>query len=93
MRKACRMQRSIKAPALASFKFDLAGKERKERVVFAALDVFARLNFSAALTHQNHAGSYQLAVTDFRAQILWLGVSPEPGRSSRLFMCHKKDWC
>lgn len=59
-----------------------------ERIVLASAHIFAGKNRRAALPHQDGAALDQLSVANFGAEILWLGISPQPSGTTRFFMCH-----
>jgi hypothetical protein len=60
----------------------------KQRVVAAAAYVYTRMDVCAALTHQDVAGEYELAVGALYAQTLGLGIAAVFGRTYTFFMCH-----
>ena len=46
------------------------------------------MEFGAALANYDHASSYGLAVMEFYAQALSVGISAQPGRTTCFFMGH-----
>lgn len=59
---------SVKSFAFARGEFDDAGKTRVERVVTASAHIQTRMDFGAALAHDDGAGVTPLSVVDFYAE-------------------------
>lgn len=74
-----RLQAAIEPAALVLVEHHLAREDRVERVVFAAADIFPRVNASPALADKDRACVDDFAIADFRSEILRLGITPETG--------------
>lgn len=77
---------AVKPHALALGEFDNASENGVKSVVFAALNVFARVHFGAALADKHFAGVHSLAVADFGPEVLRIGIAAQSGGAARLFV-------
>jgi len=65
---------------------DFAVHKREQRVVAAASDVVAGVNFRSALTYENITGQYELTVRTFYAEALRVTVASVFGGTAALFV-------
>ena len=72
-----------------AFKFYTAFNFSVDGVVLTHTYVVAGMEFSTALTNDDAAGGYQLAVMSFGTQTLCVRVTTVVGATSTFFMCMK----
>ena len=75
--------------ALAN-ELDRTVNQRKQGMVFAHADVFARMDGRAALTHDDAASVDSLSTVNFHAQSFRFGFTTVAGGTAAFFMCHFK---
>src|SRR6185369_10569237 len=62
----------------------------KQGIVFAAFDIFPRMNLSTALSDQNVARQHNLTTIFFNPQAFGMGVAAITCTAASFLMCHGK---
>lgn len=76
----------------ASRELDGAARQRKERVVFGSLDVWAGMKLGAALTNDDITDFGSLATKNFYSKTLGDRIATETSRTAGFSGCHNRDF-